>query len=241
MRASRNAAKHRIFSKTLMPDEKTKAIQMGLEFMYYFGLQGTPETEIGIDMVRNRLEKHRIDKYAIAEFAKAPLKNQMEKFATLFQDPIQGATSTRPHPRWHVLFSLKFWKALLEMRGPRLDEDAKFIDAVFSGQEEKKEQILFVHQQMAPPQEEQDEKSAKLAREEYQAHILGVIESEIKGLEILTETESEWGCAEFDSTLIALPPEDTLDRIARYRAANGREFRRCLEELETIRRLRYIT
>jgi hypothetical protein len=239
MRASRNAAKHGIFSKTLIADEKTKRMAVG--FMQYFGLQGAPEIEIGDDMMQNRLEKQRIDKYALAELIRAPLKCQMEKFAALSNEQIQDTSSARRGPRWGVRLSLQIWHKLVEMRGPRLNEDAIYIDAVYTGREEQKERILFLYKMSALPQQEKGETKAKLGRDEYQALILEAIESEIIALETLAEKENDFDRAEFDFTTIALPPDDTLDRIARYRAANGREFRRQLEDLETIRGLRHRT
>lgn len=139
------------------------------------------------------------------------------------------------------MLSLKIWKKLVEMRGPRLDEDAQYIDTVYFGRDEQKEGILFIYKMMKLPQQEEDKKKGKRGREVYQAHILEAIESEVKALEMLTETENDFDRAEFDYTAIALPPDDTLDRIGRYRAANEREFRRHLEDLETIRRLRHRT
>jgi hypothetical protein len=239
MRASRNAAKHRIFSKTLIPDEGTRAKRMGVGYMQYFGLQGAPEIEIGADIVQNRLEKQRIDKYALAELTRAPLRYQMEKLSALSNEQTQDVSSPRRVPSWSVMLSLQIWQRLVEMRGPRLDEDAKFIDAVYSGREEQKEIILFIYKKMALPQQEGGEKSAKLGREEYQAHILKLIESEIKRLELLMETDNDFDRAEFDFTTVALPPDDTLERIARYRTANQREFRRILEDLEMVRQLRH--
>ncbi|MFY9529801.1 MAG: hypothetical protein WBC04_09260 [Candidatus Acidiferrales bacterium] len=74
--------------------------------------------------------------------------------------------------------------------------------------------------------------------DEFQPIILAALDYEIEVQEILAGIEDKREERAMNSGKVALPPDDVLERISRYRAANRREYRRSLEALDKMRRLR---
>lgn len=245
-RSSLNASKHQIFSKRVLPDEAQQARALFREYVEYFRLRGGPEYCIGADLVRNCLEKRRIDRYADHELMMAGMyasERQMKSFdavGLVFRSevPSEGApesTCTRATPGFAAMF-LRHLKVAIQHHGIQPTEDLKVLDTIYGGQTGG--QVGYVFRMIEALQQNAAEKKTKPNHSEDLTRLaLVALESEIKSQELLAEIEEDRHRMECTGSVRALPSDHIVDRISRCYADNDRQRRRHLETLEITRRL----
>jgi hypothetical protein len=246
-RSSRNAAKHWIESRKILPEEQQDAAILRNGFTEDFNPQSLIERELIDDLTLNRLIRRRIDIAFTREFSKASIK----KTARLQEDSERSAIqywlrlaahdagmiwahpgqSERVRPNLCIV-ALEALKRQISDRGPQR-EDLETLRRIFGKQptEHAALAVRLLIRVLANPsvKDTTDEKEVK-------EFILEALKVEIENQKNWNRLAKDTYAAEFLPDLQE-PPRPELETLLRYRAANTRELKDLLESLDRIRRL----
>jgi hypothetical protein len=244
-RSSRNAAKHWIESRRILPDEQEEAAILRSGFEEDFRPEGLIEREMIDDLVLNRLHKRRIDTAMTREFSKATVEKAIElrenkerpvarywlRLANVLgRYPAEPAERVRPDV---CIDTLEGLMKLIRDRGPQ-PEDLAFLRTVY-GDEPTEHAALTMNllKDVRAGQSEKDE----LARRNLQESVLETLETEVEVQTNRMKLANDLLAIESASDLQE-PGRNTLETLQRYRTANMREFTHLMDSLERVRRLR---
>jgi hypothetical protein len=244
-RSSRNAAKHWIESRRILPEEQEEAAILRNGFEEDFKPEGLIEHEIIDDLVLNRLHKRRIDIATTREFSKATVEKAIELHENkerpvarywLRQANVRGRHSAEPAERVPPGLCISALQGLMKRighRGPQ-PEDLELLRTVY-GDQPTEHAALTMHL-LTEVREGSSEKD-EVARRELRESVLGSLQAEVEVQGNRLELANNLIGIECDSDLRE-PTRNTLETLQRYRTANMREFTHLMDSLERIRRLR---
>lgn len=249
-RSAQNASKHNIFAKRILPDEVKEAHRLFAQFVEDLRPQTSLELEKIGDLVQNRLQTRRIDKYVVQEFAKAEAPSLLESadrldaryrselFCAAAPQSVPRDAAHQLHPRYRIWF-LAGLKAHVEKDGAQPDSDLAALDTIYGDAlTANATEIVRLYKilKLGPPGREEGDGASE--RASLQAHILEQLEREIAAQTCRWELEQKRDEVEIMRNSMVLLPEPLFTRIERYRSENTREFERHLGVIERIRRLR---
>jgi hypothetical protein len=253
-RSSQNAMKHKILVGRILPEEKNQASLFFTAFQQELQSQGVLELEIVADIVLNRLQKRRIDRYMANEFEKSRtldlsnwVKKKEESMARYWRrrDTISAGRSLGsdcdrlpPNVCFTVLVALK---SKIQERGLVPDQDLTSLYCIYGNQlTECAAMIVHYYNEIKSDEKEykEDDQARKSKHAEYQREILEALEKEMgrqgDRFELATALDN-LACM---PGVPAPPPDPILDSILRYTSANAREFIHLLNALKRIRGLK---
>jgi hypothetical protein len=243
--------KHKIFVGRILPEEKKQASLLFSAFQEELASHGALETEIVADIVLNRLQKHRIDKYVAYEFEKSSrnhfigfLERHEHEMALYWRrHAIPGGWSDRVRlPPGVCVTILADLRNDIENRGLLPADHLKVLNFVYGDQfTELGARMVSEYNEvmrMDVGQRTEDDKVRKSKRAEYQQSTLDAIDVEIARQKAQLELKTQLEEMEVAADVPAPPPAAALDLILRYSAANMREFKQLLDALKCIRKLK---
>ena len=247
-RSSKNAAKHWIESRRILPDEQNEAAILHSGFVEDFKPEGLIENEVIDDLVFNRLNRRRIDVAFTREFSKASIEKTLELHENtertvarywLRLANVLGRHSAEPVERVRPDICIWALEVLMERIGDRGPdpEDLKLLRIVY-GDQPTEHAALAMH--MLADAKEMQTKAADVAvptLRRLRESILGTLGIEIEEQKNRLRLANDLLAIETASDLRE-PSRETHDTLLRYRVANEREFNSLLGSLERIRRLR---
>ena len=249
-RSSRNAAKHWILSKRILPEEVAEAAILRSGFEEDLKPESLIEQEVIDDLVLNRLHKRRIDRIFTREFSKATIEKTIELNRNnerplarywLRQANLLRGRSAGPVERLRpedCIYELQGLMKQIRDRGPA-PEDLELLQAIYGDQVTP---IAALSMRMLTDfqnvQAEKDGALAAIARKELQKSILDLLQGEIENQEVRQKLARELLITESPLDFYQEPPRHELETLLRYRAADTREFASLLDTFERIRRLR---
>jgi hypothetical protein len=204
------------------------------------------------DLVLNRLQKHRIDKYAAHEFKKASLVAVLdesdkidERLRQLSPGPATAPDDTNSRLRSALnskirVLNLGALKRAVESRGPVIDPDLSFLDRTYAGRltmEASQIVMLYKLQKLSENPGDADVSKIPFDKAEYRTLIVAAIDHEIMMTKMRMEFESSLEALNIPGNRPILLDDPVADRIERYGAANARILTHILDALQSIRRL----
>lgn len=251
-RSSQNAAKHHIFSRGILENEKKEASKLYAQIQHDMRPRSALALELIGDLVLNRLQKHRIDAHAAHEFRKASLVAVLdesdkinERLRQLSPGPATAPDGANSGVR-SVLVSnfriiyLETLKRVVEERGPSPDEDLSFLDRIYAGRitmEASQIVMLYKLQKLSENPGDADVSKIPSDKAEYQTLIVAAIDNEILMTKMRMEFETSLDALNNPGKRPILLDDPVADKIERYDAANARTLTHILDALQRIRRL----
>jgi hypothetical protein len=236
-RSSRNAAKHWINSRRILPEEQEDAAILRSGFEEDFKPLGLSEQEIVDDLVFNRLHKRRIDIVFTREYSKATIEKTIELSSERPLDQYLGnllsGHSAEPAERLHpdvIVHVLEDIVKAIDCRGPQA-QHLTLLRGIYGAKPPFN--IALAVQMIAECQEVQTESRRKVL----QSLILDALRDEIPTQKYQQMLARDHLAIEFPQNFQE-PHSNVLDTLYRYRAGNTREFNNLLDSLERVRRLR---
>jgi hypothetical protein len=252
-RASQNSAKHKININRILPEERKEASLCWLKVQEELRIRGDLEFEILDDITLARMRTRRTDRYEAHEFEMVRLRLERDGVASRnlrysnamlrLADPWESADNPDRDqlPPEECIDFLADLKTSVESEGPRPDLGLRILDWVYGKEFTPNAAtlvFLYTRMKLAEQQCEQGNVGGDSHHEPNRDRILELLDLEIESQKQRIENERRFDEAEYESGAPVFPPDPILDRILRYRAANERELRRCLENLKAIRDLK---
>jgi hypothetical protein len=253
-RSSQNAVKHKILVGRILPEEKKQAALLLGAFQQELQSQGGLELEIVADIVLNRLQKHRIDKYAASEFEKSKTQRLVR---WLERDECGGALywlkqinsgrkfrglDDRRLPPDVCLEILVGLKNRIEKHGLLPEDDVKLLNHAYGSQPTEHLALMLAKYKQAMQidldQSADDDQARKSARAELQQTILESVDVEIGRQQTQVTLKTALDSSDYADDVPAPPPAHILDLIERYNSANMREFKQLLDALKCVRKIK---
>jgi hypothetical protein len=248
-RSGRNAAKHFILSKRILPEELQEAaiLRSGLE--EDIKPQSLIERELVDDLTLNRLLRRRIDiafvrelNTAIDEKAIEMRENRQRLVARYWLRLANGGDRDSAELAERLcaddcIPALQGLVGRIGDRGPQ-PEDSAFLHAIYGDQptEFGAAAMRLLTEAAAPAQTAKDEDVGTTDRKELQKKILDVLQSEIKRQENRQALEIYRFVTKFASDLQE-PFHHWLEKYLRYLTANTKELNNLLDTFERARHL----
>jgi hypothetical protein len=253
-RSAQNATKHRIFTQELSSEERQEFATLRKGIQEELRLSGPVELEVGEGIARNRLQGLRIDEWAEHQFDLAEIQGRIDQDDRRDQYFIQrhlpneapSETAERParrhtHPQICVML-LELLQADVKDRGPNPEEDIGLVTGIYGGHlTETASYVIFIYRMLQAAREIRRTTGAADIDPQtsgHQAWILKAIEIAILEQRCRMTLEKDKVDCDFGPDVPALPPDDIVDKIARYRTANDRELIRKLKILSMLRTLK---
>lgn len=252
-RSAQNASKHKIFAGRILPEEKTEAFKLFTQFQEDLGPQSSLEFEFVGDIVLNRMQARRIDKYLVHEVDRARVPTLLEDLGRLdaryrsnvfprASPPTAaiGADAARGslHPA-HCVWSLNVLKMMIERRGAQPDGDLAVLHRIYGSElTARATDIVRCYKLLAIAQSESEGVESTNQRASLQAEILAQLDREIASQGHRLALEGARDEIELGSDRAQFLPDFVLRRFERYRSMNVRQFARFLEIIDRIRELR---
>jgi hypothetical protein len=237
-RSSRNAAKHWVLSKRILPEELEQAAILRNGIEEDLKPEGLIEQEIIDDLVLNRLHKRRIDILFAKEFSKANIKKSLAlnennerplvRYLLRRANLLRGQ-SAEPARRLRPVDCIHELEGLMKQighRGPQSD-DLELLQAIYGGQPTPL--AAQAMRMLADFPKEQTEKD--------RAAILNLLRAEIESQKFRQKLATDLLAIECPTDSYELPGP-AFETLLRYGAANAREFASLSDSFERIRRLR---
>jgi len=250
-RSAQNASTHRIFAGRILAEEEKEAARLFAQFQEDLRPESSLEIEFIGDIVQNRVQARRIDKYLVHEVEKANVTSLLEDLdrlderyrSELFrpgaptaaaEDAVRGAL----HPSF-LVESLNVLKAVIEKRGARPDGDLTVMDRMYGGElTAGATEIVRLLKLLKHAEAECGRVEGANERESLQASILKQLDREIELQRSRLTLEGVRDVYEIGTNRAQFLPEPVLRRVERYRTGNVRQFLRDLGAIERIRKLR---
>lgn len=251
-RSAQNASKHKIFAGRILPDEEKDAFRLFTQFQKDLRPQSSLELEFIGDLVLNRLQARRIDKYLVheVELARVPtILEDLERLDARYRSnlfaptgPPAASTGTAVrgslHPA-HCVWSLNGLKAMIEKRGAQPDDDLIVLDRIYGGELTLiAADIVRLYKMLAIAQSDGEGAESAHPRASLQVEILERLDREIAAQRSRAEIEGARDQFEIGSNRAQFLPNAVLRRIDRYRSTNSRQCARQLELIDRVRDLR---
>jgi len=250
-RSARNASTHKIFAGRILPDEEKEASRLFAQFQEDLRPQSSLEIEFIGDIVQNRLQARRIDKYLVHEVDKAQVPVLLEDLgqldaryrSELFRPaaPLaaSGDAGRRPLHPMYCVWSLSVLKENIEKHGTRPDGDLVVLDRIYGGElTAAATEIVRLLKLVKLAQAECTGVEGADECASLQAGILEQLDREIKSQEHRWSLECARDQFQIGSNRAQFLPEPVLRRIEQYRSANVRRLMYLLGAIERIRELR---
>jgi len=250
-RSAQNASKHKIFAGRILPDETKLASKLFAQFQADLQPQSSLELEFIGEIVQNRLQARRIDKYFVHEVMKAQvpfLLEDLERFDARYRSELicpanpmaapGDAARGRMHPA-HCLGFLHALKDMVEKYGARPDSDLVVLDRIYGSELTATATAIVQSYKMlriAQAEGESAERTNQCAA--LLASILEELDREIESQGHRLGLEGARDLYEVGTDRATFLDESILSRIDRNRAANLRQFMLDLEAIKRIRGLR---
>jgi hypothetical protein len=246
-RSAQNASTHKIFAGRMFSEEQKEASKLYSRFREDLQPQSSLEIELIGDLVQNRLQARRIDKYWVHESSNAQLSALFEDFRRLdaryelFRPTVPVAApedgKRRPFHPMYCLWGLITLRETIKEHGARPDRDLAVLNAIYGGEltAAATEMVrLYKLLKLAQAGNQGGEGTTDCAS--LQARILELLDREIDWQRYRLSLEQVRDKFEI-GTNPELPPEPVLRRIERYRSGNLRQLMRLMDAIKKIRGL----
>jgi hypothetical protein len=242
MRSSQNSRKHGIFSKVSSEQQENLEILCD-SVCEEMQAQGLVEQQICRQIGQNLAERERIEIFSLRgakPIIFGPLTNVdeiLKRESGWFRPRAPQGTpegyQCRMRPNLCYLW-LTMLKCEIENRGLDLEGDMAMLRRIYGDEPTPIIETIAVYYARVVGAAVQ---AAETLSKEDTKLVLDQLEREIDIQRMRSKLELA-SQAEDSMEPLAFPPDLIMDRILRYRAANGREFGRLLASYETLRRLK---
>jgi hypothetical protein len=243
--ASHNSTNHRIFAGQLLPSEAQSAAMMEKELQTEFHARGAAERSVIRRLAQNLIERDRIDKWAEQQARLAKIDHLRKRAEAqpreLVRPPVHDEAPVNVLRR-HLWDStpelLRGLKKAIEKRGIVNPEELAQIEKI-SGLEitpVSETAMLLCDSVLRALAKNPSDPASQRELDAFCERIIDIISTELKCVEMRDWLDVSRLDLETSADYVALPPENVVSLINRYRTANDRERTLLYQELLTVRR-----